>query len=185
MITELLLTPNIYSRPQRHIIPEGIAIHWVENAGQSALSVRNYFEMRRGGRHGYGSAHYIIDDDTIVRCIPEWEMAYHVGADSYTEYAIKHYGPYPNARLIGIELCHPDWSGKPGAQTRAYLIYLCCDICNRHGFNPELDITTHHAITGKVTPRGPCPKWFIEHPSELVVLKDQVKNCLQVKNEHC
>ena len=181
MVTELLLTPNVYSRPQRQIIPEGIALHWVENPGQSALAVRNYFEMRRGGKYGYGSAHYIIDDDVILRCIPEHEMAYHVGANSYTEYGVEKYGPYPNARLLGIELCHFDWSGKPGAQTEMYAIELCCDICTRHGFNPELDITTHWRITGKVTLRGPCPKWYTEHPSDLVIFKTQVKECMQEK----
>jgi len=181
MITELLLTPNVYSRPQRQIIPEGIALHWVENPGQSALAVRNYFEMRKEGKLGYGSAPYIVDEDAIIRDIPEWEMAYHVGANSYTDYGLERYGPYPNARLLGVEYCHPDWSGKPSPKTWINLVELFCDICIRHNYNPDLDITTHYAITGKVTPRGPCPKWFVEHPSDLIIFKNQVKECMQEK----
>ena len=90
LFRESPLTPNKYSRPQTPLKEvRGITLHWVENPGTSADFNRNYFEMRKSGQHGYGSAHYIIDNRGILQCIPEDEMAYHVGAQSYTALALR------------------------------------------------------------------------------------------------
>ena len=184
MTTKLLLTPNEYSRPMKPMNVRGIVLHWVENPGQSARSVMHYFEQRKEGKHGYGSAHYIVDDEEIIQCIPWDEMAYHVGAKQYTEMALKRFGPYPNSFLIGIELCHPDWTGKPTAKTLFNAEGLCCDLCMLYHIDPVEYIVTHYQITNKVTPRGPCPKWFIEHPSELDMFRLKVKECIVKRYEH-
>jgi N-acetylmuramoyl-L-alanine amidase CwlA len=163
LFRESLLTPNKYSRPQTPLTEvRGIAIHWVENAGTSADFNRNYFEMRKSGQHNYGSAHYIIDDRGILQCIPEDEMAYHVGARSYTAFALERFAPYPNSYLIGIEHCHPDWTGKFEDAVLAYSRLLCAALCLKYGLSPIRDIVTHNQITGKN-----CPKWFVENPDDL------------------
>ncbi|PHV71881.1 hypothetical protein CS063_03140 [Sporanaerobium hydrogeniformans] len=57
-------------------------------------------EKNSGGNYIYASSHYIIGNDgTIIRCIPEKEVAYHAGK--------------VNGYSIGIELCHMDNTGKP------------------------------------------------------------------------
>jgi len=107
------LSPNEYSRPQRPLEEvKAIVLHWVANPGTSAQANRDFFELRKDGNHGYGSAHYIVDDHEIVEAIPIGEMAYHVGAHSYTEFARTCLSTYPNDCTIGIELCHPDNTGK-------------------------------------------------------------------------
>ena len=76
-ITDALLTPNKYSRPQ---IPlksvKKVVLHYVGNAGSTAMATRNYFEnQKNGGR--YVSSHYIVGlDGEILRCVPENEVAY-------------------------------------------------------------------------------------------------------------
>jgi N-acetylmuramoyl-L-alanine amidase CwlA len=44
-IQKLLLTQSMFSRPgKKRESAKGIAIHWVTNAGISAVANRNYFE---------------------------------------------------------------------------------------------------------------------------------------------
>lgn len=174
------LTPNPYSRPRRPLRSvKGLVIHWTENPGASALFNRNFYELRQHGKHGYGSAHYIIGlGGEIVQDIPLTEMAYHVGAHTYTPYAREKFGSYPNNCTIGIELCHLDWEGRQAPATLISALDLCAGLCEHYDLEPLDDITTHYAITLKVTPRGPCPKWFTEHPEEFEAFKQDVDRLL-------
>jgi N-acetylmuramoyl-L-alanine amidase len=171
VIREKLLTPNEWSRPQRPLDQvRGIALHWVGNPNTSAEFNRRFFEDRKAGQTGYGSAHCIADTHEIIRCIPDAEMAYHVGAETYTDEALHLWGPYPNATLLGLELCHPDWSGQFEQATLLQARLLCAWWCWRYDLNPMSDITTHHAVTGK-----DCPRWFVQHPEDLDAFRDSVK----------
>ena len=87
-IERKFLTENKFSRPNKNLIGvKGIVIHWVGNAGTSALANRNYFENLKNqkdiNKARYASAHFIIGlDGEIIQCLPADEMAYHVGAYS-------------------------------------------------------------------------------------------------------
>lgn len=167
-----LLTINEYSRSGKQLYSvNGLVWHWVANPGSTPEGNRNFFENRKDGKDGYGSAHYIIgiNGDTL-QCIPECEMAYHVGANKYKEEAIKMFGPYPNATTIGIELCHPTWEGYFTDETLQSLIKLSVSICKRYNLHPSVDIVRHYDITGKN-----CPKWFIEHEDEFISLKNKIQ----------
>jgi N-acetylmuramoyl-L-alanine amidase CwlA len=171
VIREALLTPNWFSRPETKLdCVRAIALHWVENPGTSAEFNRLYFEGRKDGMSGYGSAHYIIDDTETVRCIPEDEMAYHVGGvQEYTAMAKQRWAPYPNARLLGIELCHPDWTGKFSDPVLAQAVELCADICKRYRLKPLEDIVRHFDVTGKE-----CPRWWVANPHQFMGFKVEV-----------
>ena len=160
-IIEKLLSINPYSRPGTKLNSvKKIVIHWVGNAGSSALGNRNYFESLKD-KGIYASAHYIIGlDGEIIRCIPENEMSYHAGNWNM------------NCNSIGIENCHPDWSGKFSEQTYNSLIDLIVDICKRYGLN-ENAIIRHYDVTGKV-----CPKYYVENPSAFEQLKSDVASKL-------
>ena len=161
-ITRLHLTPNEYSRPQRPIrLVKSVVLHWVENPGSSARANRNYFESRKDGMLGYGSAHYIVDDREVIEAIPPEEMAYHVGAKWYSEFATEFLGEYPNDCTLGVEMCHPDWSGKLSLETWQRTVRLVAELLLANALRAH-HITTHHAITGKE-----CPKWFVTHQAEL------------------
>ena len=172
-IKQDLLTINEYSRPGKKLKSvKKIVLHWVANPGTTAKQNRNFFEMRKDGNEGYGSAHYITDKSQIIQCIPDNEIAYHVGAKEYTKYGLS-ISSYPNARTIGIEFCHPDRSGKPDYCTYKHIVELCKYLCVKYGLDPMLDITTHHAITGKE-----CPKYYVYNEYDFSKLKEEVKESL-------
>lgn len=124
MIEEDFLEVNEFSRPGR-IRPStlGVVMHWTANPNANARQNKEYFDAKKLGMDGYGSAHYIVGQDgTIVQCMPENEVAYHCGTDKldpaskkvYTDYArtkFKQWAMFPeksspNWCTIGIEMCH-------------------------------------------------------------------------------
>ena len=157
-IQEKLLTINPYSRSgesQNRI--ENIVVHWVGNAGSSAIANRNYFENLQNTHKTYASSHYVIGlDGEIIRCIPEDEVAFHAGSYSM------------NRKSIGIEDCHPDWDGKFNENTYNSLVELCADICKRYELSVD-NIIRHYDVTGKN-----CPKYYVEHEDEWIKFKNDV-----------
>lgn len=158
---EKLLSINPYSRPGKKLTAvKNIVIHWVGNANSTAMANRNYFESLKN-KGIYASSHYIVGlDGEVVQCIPENEIAYHAGNLTV------------NYNSIGIENCHPDWSGKFNDNTYNALIELCVDICNKYGLNADC-IIRHYDVTGKV-----CPKYYVENQEAFNQLKIDVASRL-------
>jgi N-acetylmuramoyl-L-alanine amidase len=169
LIVEDLLTPNEYSRPQRKLREvRGIVMHWVANPMTTPGQNREFFEQRRHGQNGYGSAHYIIGTaGQILQVIPDTEMAYHVGSKEYTEYARAKFGDYPNDCTLGIELCHKDWSGEFSRQTLRSAAQLAAYLCTEYDLDPAEDITTHRRIVGWKD----CPLWWVQNPEKFCAFK--------------
>ncbi|KAI4453065.1 atp-binding cassette sub-family b [Holotrichia oblita] len=163
-ITQNLLTPSKYGRPQTKTGKiTKIAVHYVGNAGSSALANRNYFESLKVGVKNssgdfiYASSHYIIGlQGEIIQCVPEDEIAYCTNqANSYS---------------ISIENCHPAPDGKFNDKTNASLIELCADICIRYELDPINDMIRHFDVNGKK-----CPLYHVNNPEEWDKLKKSVK----------
>lgn len=171
-ITEKLL--DNYNRPKRKLKQlKAIVIHWTANTnrGANALANRNYFNTKPfiygrksdGSRFVvYASAHYLVDDSTIIQCIPDDEVAFHVGAkwSSYKKAAFdlmgtnKANGDSPNNYTIGIEMCVN--SDGDFSLTRQNTIELTRFLMNKHQLKRE-NILRHFDITGK-----DCPKMLLE-----------------------
>ncbi len=149
-ITEMLLT-NQTARPGTKIVPKGLVIHWTANEGKGADAVanRNYFNKPTTE----ASAHYCVDDKQIVRCLPETEMGYHVGAKSYKPEALKQLSSYPNDCTIGIEMCVNQDGDFRAMYQRT--VELAADILKRHGWSVD-KLWRHYDITGKN-----CPAYFV------------------------
>jgi N-acetylmuramoyl-L-alanine amidase len=168
-----LLTVNPFSRPGKKLSGvKGLVIHWTGNLRSTAREIRNYFENLKeqslnGPASRYASAHFIAGlSGEVIQCIPGDEMAYHVGAKTYTPEARGRLGHYPNNCTVGIELCHPGAEGAFTRETELAAQELCALLCIQFGLDPVRDIWTHHAITGKY-----CPKWFIDHPEAFADFK--------------
>lgn len=149
-ITDMLLT-NKNARPGTRITPRGLVIHWTANEGKGANAVanRNYFNKPTTE----ASAHYIVDDKQIVRCLPENEMAYHVGAKQYKPEAVAKLSSYPNNCTIGIEMCvNADGNFQ---ETYRRTVELAADILKRYGWGVDR-LWRHFDITGKN-----CPAYFV------------------------
>lgn len=180
-VTDMLLTPNKYSRPQTKLKSvKGIVVHWVANPKSTAKANRNFFENRKSGTSGSGSAHYVIDlDGTVIRCLPENEVAYHVGTSQPISYGStqiyttaawqrlnsnsnKNVKPYPNDCTIGIECTHLDATGKMSDATYNTLVEMCADLCKKYKLNPLNDLWLHKEVVGWKD----CHKWFVDNPNE-------------------
>ena len=141
-ITDALLTPNKYSRPQ---IPlknvKKVVLHYVGNPKSSAMANRNYFENQKSGGR-YVSSHYIIGlEGEILRCVPENEVAY--------------CSNQANTYSISIECCHPDATGKFTDATTDSAAELCAYLLKKYGLSVD-DLIRHYDVTGKQ-----CPLWFV------------------------
>lgn len=165
-VKEMLITPNKWSRPQTKIGKiRNIVVHWVGNAGSTAENNAKYFNSLKDGRGTYASSHYIIGNDgVVIRCVPENEVAYH--ASSANNYS------------IGIEVCHPDSTGKYTNSAYKALIELLVDLCSRYKLEPTLAIIRHYDVTGKI-----CPKYYVENEGAWKLLKQDVVDAMNKDEE--
>ncbi len=134
----------------------GVIAHWTANtnAGAHAQANRNYFNNQT---QRYASAHYVVDDHSIIQCIPDNEVAYHVGANVYQQDGRRMYAGSPsltpNFFVIGFEMCvnsDGDWN-----KTYHNSVELAAHLLRKHGFTTN-DLYRHHDITGK-----DCPKMML------------------------
>ncbi len=129
---------------------KGLVIHWTANLhrGANAIRNRNYFNTTSV----YASAHYIVDDHSIIQCLPDHEVAYHVGGRRYRPIgeSIREDGLTPNYFLIGLEMCvnsDGDWN-----KTYRHSVDLARHLLNKYNFTIN-EMYRHYDITGKLCPR--------------------------------
>ena len=164
------LSKNKYSRPGRLLSSvNGIVIHWVANPRTSAKANRNYFENRKGGKYGYGSAHFFCDlDGDIIQVIPEKEVAYNCGARSYIDGIQAKLGRWPNGTTLSIECCHEDWAGEMSNETYGALVKLTAHLCRKYGLDAR-HLYLHYDVTGKR-----CHRWFVDNPQQWAHFKNTI-----------
>ncbi len=165
-IKDMLITPNKWSRPQTKIgTIKNIVVHWIGNAGSTAENNAKYFDSLKDGRGTYASSHYIIGNDgVVIRCVPENEVAYHASsANSYS---------------IGIEVCHPDSTGKYTDLAYKSLIELLVDLCERYKLEPMRAIIRHYDVSGK-----DCPRYYVKNTEEWKRLKQDVEDAISKDEE--
>lgn len=155
-VSEMLLTPNDYSRPQ---IPlkrvRSIVIHYVGNPGTTAEANRNYFEELKDKKNYSASSHFVIGlEGEIIQCIPLDEISYASNDRNYD--------------TISIECCHPDAAGEFNEKTYDALIQLTAWLCCKYGLSED-DIIRHYDVTGKE-----CPLYYVKHEDAWLKLKDDV-----------
>jgi N-acetylmuramoyl-L-alanine amidase len=172
-VKDELLTINKFSRSGSKIdCVKAIVIHWLANPMQTADTCRNFFEDRKNGTTGFGGAHYIVGlSGEIIRCIPENEVAYHVGSDMVDPVSGKIYTDRcrlqlttgnPNSVTIGVEHCHTDWQGEMREETYNSSIELVAELCLKYKLDPRTDVLLHKEVVGWKN----CNKWFVDHPKD-------------------
>lgn len=170
-IQEKLLTKNEQSRPGRNLHSiKAVVIHYVGNANQDAENVVRYFEGLKNQKDTYASAHYVVGiSGDLIQCLPDDEVAYHVGAKVYTNYALQELSAYPNNCTIGIEMCHI----KDGftVETVQATAELTAWLLKKYHLT-EKDMIRHYDITKKI-----CPKFYVED----IRLWNEFKNLVSQK----
>lgn len=179
------LTINEFSRPGK-VRKETLAIvlHWTGNVGASAKANWDFFESRKFGSLGYGSAQYIVGiRGEIIECMPSNEIAYHCGSSQvdpvsnkiYTDYARNKFGGYcqnpktnsPNNCTIGIEMCPASADGRYTSFTLESTVVLVSHLLKEYTLDPEKDITHHNQIVGWKD----CPKYYVNNPEAFAEFK--------------
>lgn len=140
---------------------KGIVVHYTANAKANAEQNIRFWDNRgkaEGCSQGYGAAHLVVDHIETRMAIPLDELAYHAGANQYSDGICDKLSTYPNNCTIGVEMCNIDDAGNfhpdtenAGAELVAYLLKtyrLTID-----------DVYRHYDIMGKL-----CPKLYVENP---------------------
>jgi N-acetylmuramoyl-L-alanine amidase CwlA len=186
-ITPMLIT-NKRKRPNRKLKEiKAIIIHWTanKNKGANAIANRNYFQNDHKDSKGKlippASAHFNVDDLRIIQCVPEDEVAFHVGAKwvNFKTDAHRLMGTNPtvnknpidtpNNYTIGIEMCvniDSDWQ-----KVLQNTIDLTRYLMNKYNIQIE-NILRHYDITGKDCPKMMCPPF----EQEWVKFKKEIVN---------
>ncbi|MCB0548189.1 MAG: N-acetylmuramoyl-L-alanine amidase [Phaeodactylibacter sp.] len=155
---------NSPRRPNRKLKTlKGIVLHWTANKNPGAGAVKHweYFNSFNDGRRA--SAHYLVDAENIIRCVPDDEVAFHVGAKrpQYTPLALEIMEASrdsPNNYLIGIELCVN--ADNDLVKTRQKGAELTMRLMEQYGLGIH-QVHRHLDITGK-----DCPQLVINGKDE-------------------
>lgn len=141
---------NDAGHEQRHNKNEYIVIHYTAGANDTAEAVAQYFRNIWKSKSRYASAHFVVDDKSVFKCVDTSFTAWHCGGDKY-KYSNggKLYGKCSNYNSIGIEMCKQ-------LNTLDYLtlentIALCKDLVKKYGI-PTKNIVRHYDVTGKHCP---------------------------------
>jgi N-acetylmuramoyl-L-alanine amidase len=185
-IIEDFLTKNEWSRPGKALAGvKSIILHWTGNPMTGAKQNRDFFESRKGGKLGYGSAQYVVGlAGEVIRCVPDTEISYHCGSSQvdpasgkiYTDWARTVFGPYasekssPNNVSIGIELCVTDAKGNFDQRTLASAVELVAMLCKKHAVDLAR-VGTHKLVVGWKD----CPKLWTDQPALFDAFKGLVK----------
>lgn len=134
----------------------GIVVHGTDQirlAEGSAQAVRQYFNSSAM----FVSAHYVADAQQIIQCIPDNEVAYHVGANQYRPDGERVRGSStlsPNYFLIGIEMCTQDAADWDKIYQNT--VDLAARLLRKYRFTIT-DLYRHYDITGKGCPQALLP----------------------------
>lgn len=123
VISEQLIN---FNRSRQSLSPQGFVIHSTDTPNATATNEHDYFNS--GDRQA--SAHYFVDANNIIRCIPENEVAWHGG-------------PTANHKFLSVEMCEVD----PFDQVWARTVWLVADACIRYGWSTGPNVYSHRGIS--------------------------------------
>ncbi|HEY3374651.1 MAG TPA: N-acetylmuramoyl-L-alanine amidase [Candidatus Aquicultor sp.] len=128
-VTERLIHHNRGHKPLK---PVGLVVHSTVTPGATDEAEQLYFDKAERG----ASAHYFADWDSITRCIPENERAWHAG-------------PTANAKFLSIEMCEPSgYDPVKFALVWGRAVWFVADCCLRYGWGAD-HILSHDAVSKK------------------------------------
>ena len=145
------------SRPAFQI--QYLVIHYTGNDGDTAEGNGSYFANNRVK----ASAHYFVDDDSVVRSVPDLRIAWAVGGRLWADVSETGggslYGAVTNANSISVELCGTAGNGTRRASeaTLENAVSLCRALMKQYDI-PIERVCRHFDVTGKH-----CPAYFMDY----------------------
>ena len=144
-----LLTKNF--TPAENKKNEYIVIHYTGNPNTSAENNAKYFYTTKNKV----SAHYVIDEKNIYKCVSCNNIAWHVGGAPEDKNYHPYYKKATNNNTIGIELCcigDLEAGIYYNPETIKNAVKLTCFLMIQYSI-PISRIITHRDVTGKQCPR--------------------------------
>ncbi|MDP4158152.1 MAG: peptidoglycan recognition family protein [Bacillota bacterium] len=115
-----------FNRSGQSLSPQGFVIHSTDTPNATAQNEHDYFNS--GNRQA--SAHYFVDSSSIIRCIPENEVAWHAGTTA-------------NHRFLSVEMCDVESFQEVWNRT----VWLVADACVRYGWTTGPNVYSHRGIS--------------------------------------
>jgi len=130
-----------------------IVIHYTANDGDKAVNNGNYFK----NNVVKASAHYFVDDTTIVQSVPDNYVAYSVGGSKYRNGGGRLYRVANNSNTLSIELCDTVKNGQVMASTATInrALNLVRQKMKQYGISKS-NVIRHYDVNGK-----PCPQYWV------------------------
>ena len=124
-----------------------IVVHYTAGRNDTAENNGRYFAREQVG----ASAHYFVDENTVVQSVPDGEVAWHCGGSSYCHPHCR------NSNAIGVEICSKWEDGSywfaPEAMERAKVLIRW--LMEKYEI-PAERVLRHYDVTGKL-----CPAPFV------------------------
>lgn len=131
-----------------------IVIHYTANRNDTAENNGKYFANNVVD----ASAHFFVDEDSIVCSVHPACVAYSVGGNKYANCVNtgggKHYGKCTNKNSISVELCGGKDNVYPSEKTIANAVELVLSLMAEYSI-PQERVIRHFDVTGK-----PCPAYW-------------------------
>lgn len=123
-----------------------LVVHYTAGKNDTAADNGRYFQNNAAG----ASAHYFVDENAVVRSVPEDRAAWHCGGAVYTHPACR------NGNSIGVEIC-TKWNGGYffAEQALENAKALLRELMQRYAI-PAERVLRHYDVTGKL-----CPMPFV------------------------
>ena len=134
------------SRPLNYI--KYIVVHYTSNDGDTARNNGRYFQ----NNIVQASAHYFVDDDTIVHSVPDDITAWSVGGRPQSNHHPL-YGVVTNSNSISVEMCDTCRNGKVEIteQTLINTYSLVKSLMDKYNI-PIGHVIRHYDVNGKLCP---------------------------------
>lgn len=157
--------------------PKWIAVHYTGVSGASAVAVAKALSRETAS----AGTHYIADEKTIVECVHEDRVAWHIGdgkpdkrhADGYYQMALQNHERWArageetpcNANAVGVDICTVCTSNDQSAASTGWIVtegavtntaMVVAYLMKKYGI--DIDHVIRHAdATGKLCPRPFVP----------------------------
>ena len=125
-----------------------LVVHYTGCPGDTAVSEGNYFASNDTGKT---SAHYFVDETTVIRSVEDRYVAYHCGAAEYAHPECR------NSNSIGVEICTKGCPGDYRFDDRALwrAAALLQQLMKQYHI-PVERVVRHYDVSRKV-----CPAPFV------------------------
>ena len=145
-----------------------IVVHYTANDGDTDENNGKYFHNNYVG----ASAHYFVDGDSVTRSVPDENIAWHCGANTYKHSTCR------NSNSIGVELCDERKNGViyPTPATIAMAVELVEYLMDKYKV-PKSNVIRHYDVTGKL-----CPAYWCGNEKNDGLWKTEFWNKLKADN---